>query len=306
MPGFLTGLIPASHTPFDRGGRLDLSVVPRQAELFRQTGMDGVFFAGTTGEWSSLTLDERRALCERWVECAGDHLRVVAHTGANCQADAVALTAHARQAGVAGIAAVAPSYFRPASVQDLIEFCLPIAAEADPLPFYFYHIPGMTNVRLPIAEFLHEARFRMPNLRGLKFSHYDLMELQDCIHIDDGAFEVVFGQDEFLMAGLGFGVRGAVGATYNFAGPHYRRLMDAFRAGDLKTARALQYQAARMIRVLIEFGFSSASKAVMALIGVDCGPVRSPLRSLSPQQVDSLAQKLASFDLFARPLKRVE
>ena len=306
MPGFLTGLIPASHTPFDRGGRLDLSVVPRQAELFRQAKMDGVFFAGTTGEWSSLTLDERKALCESWVECAGDQLRVVAHTGANCQADAVALTAHARQAGVAAVAAVAPSYFKPASVQDLIEFCLPIAAEADPLPFYFYHIPGMTNVRLPIAEFLHEARFRMPNLRGLKFSHYDLMELQDCINVDEGAFEVVFGQDEFLMAGLGFGVRGAVGATYNFAGPHYRRVMDAFASGDIKAARALQYQAARMIEVLIEFGFSAASKAVMSLIGVNCGPVRSPLRSLSPQQMDELARKLAPFDLFARPLKRVE
>ncbi len=306
MPGFLTGLIPASHTPFDRGGRLDLSVVPRQAELFRQTKMDGVFFAGTTGEWSSLTLDERKALCERWVECAGDQLRVVAHTGANCQADAVALTAHARQAGVAAISAVAPSYFKPATVQELIEFCLPIAAEADPLPFYFYHIPVMTNVRLPIAEFLHEARFRMPNLRGLKFSHYDLIELQDCINVDDGAFEVVFGQDEFLMAGLGFGVRGAVGATYNFAGPHYRRVIDAFASGDIKSARALQYQATRMIEVLIEFGFSAASKAVMSLIGVDCGPVRSPLRSLSPQQVDELARKLAPFDLFARPLKRVE
>jgi N-acetylneuraminate lyase len=303
MPGFLTGLIPASHTPFDRGGRLDLSVVPRQAELFRRSGMRAVFIAGTTGEFASLTLDERKALCEAWVAAGGDDLRIVAHTGHNCQADALELTTHARQAGVAAIAAIAPSYFRPAGIQDLIEFCSPIAAAADPLPFYFYHIPGMTNVRLPIAEFLHEARFRMPNLRGLKFSHSDLVELQECINVDDGAFEVVFGQDEFLLAGLCFGVRGAVGATYNFAGPHYQRLVQAYESGDFTAARAAQLQASRMIQVLCEFGFSAASKAAMALIGVDCGPVRSPLHNLSTEQVAALARKLAPFDVFARPIE---
>ena len=173
---------------------------------------------------------------------------------------------------------------------------MPIAAEADPLPFYFYHIPGMTNVRLPIAEFLHEARFRMPNLRGLKFSHSDLVELQECINVDDGAFEVVFGQDEFLLAGLCFGVSRGGGAV-NFAGPHYRRVIQAFESGDLQAARAAQLQASRMIQVLCEFGFSAASKAVMALIGVDCGPVRSPIHNLSSEQVEVLARKLSRFEL---------
>jgi N-acetylneuraminate lyase len=267
--------------------------------------MRAVFIAGTTGEFSSLTLEERKSLCETWVEAGRDDLRIVAHTGHNCLAEAVELTAHARQAGAAAIAAIAPSYFRPASIQDLIEFCLPIAAEADPLPFYFYHIPGMTNVRLPIAEFLHEARFRMPNLRGLKFSHSDLVELQDCVNVDDGAFEVVFGQDEFLLAGLCFGVRGAVGATYNFAGPHYQRLIHAFESGDLKAARAAQLQASRMIQVLNEFGFLAATKVAMSLIGVDCGPVRSPLHSLSPERANALAQKLSRFELFASPMTPV-
>ncbi len=306
MPAFLTGLIPACHTPFDKNGRLDLSVVPRQAELFRESGMRGVFVAGTTGEFSSLTQDERKVLCERWVDVAGNDLRVVVHVGHNCLADAVALTAHARQAGASAVAAVAPSYFKPATVKDLIDFCVPIAAEADPLPFYYYHIPGMTNLRLPIAEFLHEARFRIPNLRGLKFSHSDLVELQECIHGDDGAFEVVFGQDEFLLAGWCLGVRGAVGCTYNFAGPHYQRLIRAFESGDVPAARAAQFEAARMVQVLCEFGFSSAAKAVMGLIGVDCGPVRPPMRNLSTAELSALAERLGSFDLFARPLSNTK
>ncbi len=303
MPGFLTGLIPASHTPFRRDGQLNLAMVERQAKLFLEAGMRAVFVAGTTGECASLSVDERKALCERWVDVAGDALRIAIHIGDNCQANAIELAAHARQTGVAAVAAMAPSYFKPATVHDLIEFCLPIAAEADPLPFYFYHIPGMTGVRLAMGEFLHEARFRIPNLVGLKYSHDDLVQLQVCTALDEGAFDVLFGCDEALLAGLCLGVRGAVGSTYNFAGPLYQRLIRAFESGDLATARSLQLQSAEMIQTLCEFGFMAASKAVMALMGVDCGPVRTPLHNLSPPQLDALAGKLATFDVFSRPLK---
>ena len=99
MSGVLTGLIPACHTPFNRAGHLDLSAVPRQADLFRESGIKSVFVAGTTGEWSSLTRDERMALCDRWTEVAGDELKVAVHVGHNCQAEAVALASHARESG---------------------------------------------------------------------------------------------------------------------------------------------------------------------------------------------------------------
>src|SRR5262249_42574758 len=88
MPGALSGLIPACHTPFYRGGGLELSVVTRQAELCRESGMTAVFVAGATGEWSSLTYQERMALCDRWTETAGSDLSIAVHVGHNCQAEA--------------------------------------------------------------------------------------------------------------------------------------------------------------------------------------------------------------------------
>jgi N-acetylneuraminate lyase len=294
--------VPACHTPFHRDGRLNLAMVERQAELFRESGLRSVFVAGTTGECASLTVDERKALCERWAVAAGGSMRIAVHTGSNSQAEAIALAAHARQAGVAAVAAMAPYYFKPATVHDLIEFCIPIAAEADPLPFYYYHIPAMTGACLPMAEFLHEARFRIPNLRGLKFSHDDLVDLQGCVTADGGAFDLLFGCDEALLAGLCLGACGAVGSTYNFAGRHYERLIRAFEAGELKAARAAQWRAAELVKTLAEFGFMAAAKAVMAMVGVDCGPVRPPLRNLTPPQLEALAEKLARLDVV--PLRR--
>jgi N-acetylneuraminate lyase len=303
MPSVLTGLIPACHTPFHKDGSLNLGMVEKQYELMRQSGVKSVFVAGTTGEYASLSLLERKELCERWLSVAGDSMRVAVHVGDNCQSSAIELATHARQAGAAAVAVMSPSYFKPATVHDLVEFCMPIAAEADPLPFYYYHIPCMTSVRLPVTEFLREARFRIPNLRGLKFSHDDLIDLQGCIAAEGGAFDVLFGFDEALLAGLCFGVRGAVGGTYSFAAPHFQRLIRAFESGDIVAARAAQLRATEMVKVLAAFGFTAASKAVMAMTGVDCGPVRTPLRSLSSEQCAALFEKLAPLDVFARPLK---
>jgi N-acetylneuraminate lyase len=303
MSGVLSGLIPACHTPFDRDGELNLAVVEQQAALFLESGMRGVFIAGTTGEFASLTVAERKALCERWVEVAGATMRIAVHVGDNCLTNAIELAAHARQAGVAAVAVAPPSYFKPATILDLVDFCVPIAAEIDPLPFYYYHIPSMTGVRLPMADFLREARFRIPNLRGLKFSHDDLVDLQGCVAAEKNAYDVLFGFDEGLLAGLCLGARGAVGATYNFAGRHYLKLVRAFESGDMTAARAAQLEATEMVKTLASFGFLAASKAVMSLIGVDCGPVRPPLRDLNPAQLDSLIGKLADLDVFARPLK---
>jgi N-acetylneuraminate lyase len=304
MPGPLDGLIPACHTPLDRAGSLNLKAVEGQAELYLESGIRNVFVGGTTGEFASLSLDERMALARRWCEVAGASIKVAVHVGHNCLPEAVALAADARKVGATAVAAMAPSYFKPASVQDLIDFCAPIAAEAEPLPFYFYDIPGMTGVRLKMSEFLYQARFKIPNLRGLKYSNDDLLELQECVRLDHGAFDVLFGFDEHLLAGLCLGVRGAVGNTYNFAAPVYRRLIAAFERHDLATARAEQGKSIDLIKTLSSFGFLAASKSVMAMLGVDCGPVRSPVRNLTAEQRVALWEKLSALDVFPRTLQR--
>jgi len=124
------------------------------------------------------------------------------------------------------------------------------------------------------------------------------------VRLEQGAFDVLLGSDECLLAGLCLGIRGAVGSTYNFAAPVYQRLMQAFGKHDLETARAEQGKSIDLIKTLGEFGFLAASKNVMAMLGVDCGPVRPPLRNLTIDQRLALWQRLSALDVFPRPLKR--
>lgn len=292
-------LIAAPHAPCLPNGDINLAAVAKQAAHFQQTGVKGAFINGSTGEYSSLTLRERIALAEAWAEAGPRHgVDVIVHVGHNCQRDAAELARHAGTLPVKAVASIAPSYFKPQSPDDLIEFCRPIAA-ACPLPFYFYDIPGMTGVNLPTVEFLRRGAERIPTLKGIKFTNPDLAQFQECFQFDEGRFDILFGTDEMLLAGYALGARGAVGSTYNFAAPLYHQLIAAFDAGRREEARRLQAESVRLVRLLQGYGYMAAAKTVMSFLGVDCGPVRSPLQNLTVEQAAELRQKLNPAQLLA-------
>ena len=301
FPLRLTGLIAAPHTPLHEDGSLHPQVISAQAQLLLEAGVRGAFICGTTGESLSLTFAERMRVTEAWSEAASGKMPLVVHVGSNSVRDAQALATHAAKFGADAIAVMAPNFFKP-NLDDLIAYCAAIAEAAPRTPFYYYDIPTMTNVPIATARFLEQGAKSIPTLHGIKFTNNDLMTLQECLALD--SFDIVFGYDELLLAGLSLGIQGAVGSTYNFAAPLYQRLINAFNKGDLATARAAQLQSVRMIRILQEFGFSRASKAVMRLIGVDCGPVRLPLRVMTDAEVRELARRLEGIDGFSRPLIR--
>ena len=295
----LTGLIAAPHTPFHENGSLNLDVVPRQAQWLSQNGVIGAFICGTTGEGSSLTVQERLAVAEQWMISAPPPLKVIVHAGHNALGECRTIAAHAQKIGVHAVAAIAPGYFKPASVNDLVEFCAAIAETAPKLPFYFYHMPAMNGVNFSMIDFLRVAAPRIPTLAGIKFTHEDLMDYRQCVEFADGRYDLLFGRDEILLAALALGAQGAVGSTYNFAAPIYLKAIQAFRKGDLDTARACQSQAVQMIAALSRFGGLAAGKAVMKMHGIDCGPVRLPLKSLDADACRALQRELSQWIAFS-------
>ncbi len=299
MKNRLTGLIAAVHTPMQADGSLRIEQVEQQLAHLLRSGVHGVFVAGTTGEGLSLTMEERMALSSRWIEAArGTDMKVLIHVGHNSLPAARALAEHAGQCGAWGISAMAPCFFKPAGIPELITFLEGIAAAAPSIPFYFYDIPALTGVNLSMVEFLGLGCARLPNLAGIKYTNEDLAQFQECGGLDDGAYDILFGCDEALLAGLALGAQGAVGSSYNFAASLYRRILSAYDKGDLDTARAQQRQAALMIGLLKGYGYSAAAKAVMAMVGVDCGPVRPPLKQISKDRIRSLRQDLETIGFF--------
>jgi N-acetylneuraminate lyase len=295
----LVGLVAAVHTPFRADGSLHLDRIEAQAAHLRAHGIEIAFVGGSTGESQSLSVEERREIARRWAEVAPGHgLAVVIQVGANCLADARALAAQAEELGAVAISALAPSYFKPPDVDTLVACCAEVAAAAPRTPFYFYDIPSLTGVNLPMPEFLERAPARIPTLVGMKFTSPDLAAYQLCLRAGNGAFDVPYGVDEWLLAALVLGARGGVGSTYNFAAPLYHRMLRALETSDLAAARAEQLRSAELVAVLNGFGYMAAAKAVMGMLGVDVGPPRLPHVALDPGRVARLRRRLEALGFF--------
>ncbi len=273
-------LIPAVFTPMDRRGGVDLAGVAPQADTLAAQGLQRVFVCGTTGEWPSLTTEERMGVVAAWC-AARDDLGVIAHVGHTSLPEAERLAAHAERAGAAAIAAVPPCNFQPDTAADAVDFCARIAAAAPATPFFYYHIPSMTGAAFPVGEVVVGALERIPTLAGIKFTDHDLDAFTACRELAGDRLELLFGRDEILLAGLAVGATGAVGSTYGFAAPINQRLTAAFAMGDLATAREQQRIARTGIAVAQAFGTIPAFKAIMEWVGLPSGPCRPPLRSLS-------------------------
>jgi N-acetylneuraminate lyase len=292
----LEGLVAATFAPFAADSSLDVSVVGALVDHLVAEGVTGLFVSGTTGEGESLTLDERRVIATAYVDAASGRVPVVVQVGRQSLLEGRGLAEHAASIGASGISAAAPAFFKPRDEATLAASMAVVAAGAPTLPFYYYHIPRMTGAPPDMIAFLRAAESIIPNLRGIKFSDVDVLGFQACV--SDPRYDVLWGVDEMLLTGLTHGARGAIGSTYNFAAPLYRRILDAHDKGDLATAQAEQRRAVAMVDVLIRHGALPAFKALMRLLGFDCGGTRLPNTALDEAQTERLRADLDGIGFF--------
>lgn len=293
------GICAATHTPFGEDGSLSLAGVEKQRDHLLARGVTQVFIGGSTGESHSVSTAERRALAERWMAVVkGTPMRVIAHVGSNNLSDAAELAAHAQQVGAAAVSMLAPSYFKPRSLADLVACCAKVAGAAPALPFYYYDIPVLTGVSFSMEEFLNTAPAAIPNLVGIKYTNPDLMAFQLALRAGGGKFDLPWGCDEFYLAALALGAKGAVGSTFNFAPGVYQRLAKAFAAGDLAAARAEQFRSVQLVQVVAKRGYMGSAKALMRHLGVPVGPARLPNANPDAAAVKAMLGELEAIGYF--------
>ena len=276
---------------------INLDQVPRLVDYLIEAGVGGLYVCGSTGEWASLTLDERRSVAESFVAAARRRIPVIVHVGHNCLRDARELAKHAAQIDADGIAAVPPSYFPTKSIDTLVDSMSEIAKGID-LPFFYYHLPSQTHVDIDMVEFFRRAEDRIPTLAGAKYSAPSVYELQRIIDSFRGKYLMLFGKDEMLLSGLVVGAPSAVGSTYNLAAPLYRKIVAAYSQGRIDEARGLQSIAARMVAILDRHGGIPAIKEAMKFVGIDCGPCRLPLATLEASESAAMKKEFEGLGFF--------
>lgn len=295
----LKGLIAASFTPFKQDGSLNLPMIPSYAEKLKKDGTTGVFICGTTGEGMLMTEEERMLVAETWIKEQTEDFKVIVHVGTTSGMQSRKLAAHAAKTGASAIGCMGPMFLAPTKISDLVSFCATVASGAPELPFYYYHIPSVSNVNLSMPTFLKKAGKEIPNLAGIKFTHRNMMEMMQCLTAENGKWDILHGFDEELLMGLVAGAKGAVGSTYNYIAPLYNQIIQAFEEGDLDHARILQYKSIKFIEILIKYGGGVAGgKPVMKFVGIDCGLLRAPAHNISAIEQEEYIAELEAIGFF--------
>ncbi|MHC4561535.1 MAG: dihydrodipicolinate synthase family protein [Planctomycetota bacterium] len=294
----LQGLIPAVFTPMDEGGALKLDVVGDYVSLLAERGVSGVLACGTTGEFPSLSVDERKATAEAFAKATDGRMPLIVHVGHNDLSTVCDLTAHAADIGAVACAAIPPSYFTPPDLDAVVDWFASVADAVPQMPLFYYHIPAMTGVDIVVPEFLRKAVGRVGTLAGVKYTHESLDQFALCLDEFGDRLNIMFGRDEMLLSGIATGATGAVGSSFSFASPLYRRLWDAFNSGDLAAARQWQVRSVRLIDTLKSYIYPSASKACMKMLGIDCGPPRPPFGPLTALGKAALRADLEEMGFF--------
>ena len=278
-------------TPFDDDGALD---VPAAAELARWLvahGSDGLVLSGSTGESSVLTDDEKVALWRAVAEAVT--VPVIAGTGSNDTAHSVEMTRRAVDCGVDGVLLVTPYYNRP-SQAGIYEHFRAVAEAAGPLPVMLYDIPVRSGRRIAIDTMLRLAR-EVPNIVALKDAAADPPTTAHLVAQAPAGFEVYSGDDIMTLPFLAVGAVGVVSVAAHWVAPQFRRVVDAFLAGDLAAAIAGHAE------LLDSFDFESTAdfpnplpaKAIMRALGLSVGQCRLPMGRSTPE-LDAQAAKILS------------
>lgn len=267
------GVQVVAATPFTEYGEVDLAAFERLLDIYVADGVDGIIVAGSTGEWYTLHDDERLALFERAVARVGEQVTLIAGTSAIGTADAVSLTARAREQGMHGAMVLAPPYALPSERELLAHFAA--LAEVG-LPLMVYNNPGRTQINLDARLLTRIAE--SPAVVALKESSKDLYQIAATLRAVGDELAVFSGLEPYALPTLARGAVGVVSMTANFAGERAVSLYHHFAAERDWEARQVEADIDRLYDAFYAGGYGAyvVIKECMNLVGRPGGWPRRP------------------------------
>jgi 4-hydroxy-tetrahydrodipicolinate synthase len=266
------GSIVALITPF-KDGKVDEKAFQAFVEWQIAQGTQGLVPCGTTGESPTLSHEEHMRVVELCVEAAAGRVPVIAGTGSNSTAEAVALTRHAKEAGADAALVVTPYYNKP-SQEGLYQHYKAIH-DAVELPIVIYNIPGRCVVDMSVATMARLAK--LPNIVGVKDATADLTRpLRTRLEIGPD-FCQLSGEDATITAFLAQGGHGCISVTANIAPAQCAALHRAWQAGDLATVERLRDQLMPLHNALFLETSPAPVKYAASLLGLCTEELRLPV-----------------------------
>ena len=275
----IKGSIVAIVTPMHADGSLDIPGMRKLIDWHVAEGTDGIVIVGTTGESATVSVDEHCALIKLAVEQAAGRIPVIAGTGGNSTAEAIGLTAYAKEVGADAVLLVVPYYNRP--TQEGMYQHFKAIAEAVDLPIILYNVPGRT-----VADMSNETVVRLaqiPNIVGLKDATGNIGRGIELLRLVPSSFAVYSGDDPTAMALMFCGGQGNISVTANVAPRAMHELCVAAMKGDIATAVAINNRLIPLHQKLFVEPNPVPVKWALAEMGLMPAGIRLPLVALADE-----------------------
>ena len=259
-------------------------------ELINQqidAGTDAIVIAGTTGESSTLTMEEHRDVIKAAVEFTKHRVPVVAGTGSNCTRTAIQLSQEAEEDGVDGLLIVTP-YYNKATQAGLISHYSQIA-DSTKCPIIMYNVPGRTGCNL-LPETVATLFAAKENIVGLKEATGNMAQASKTMALTDGKIDMYSGEDGLVVPLLSIGAVGVISVWSNVAPAKVHQMCDSFFKGDIETARKIQLEGLPLVDAL----FSEVNPIP---VKKEVGPLRSPLCEMGETNAAKLAEVMKNYGL---------
>jgi len=295
----LRGSYPPVITPF-RDGKVDFRTFSSLVDRQVQGGSHGVVIGGTTGEPSSLTVNERCELVKVAVETVAKRIPVVAATGSQSLAETIEITRQAEKFGADAVLVVTPYYIKPPQ-RGLVQYFRSVAQQVQ-LPFLIYHIPGRASVTLNSST-VAEIAEHVPNLVGIKHASTDLGFVTELLVRLGQEFRIFCGLEALSLPMMAIGAVGTMNAVGNLDPARVAKMCAAVAANQLQSARMLHFDLFALNEAIFLDTNPIPLKYMMWRMGLlETPELRLPLVPLGEEYHDKLDAVLSAAGLLTGKL----
>ncbi len=288
-----TGVLPAVVTPF-KNGEVDEESLRQLIEFQIENGVHGIVPCGTTGESATLSHEEHDRVVEITVDQVKGRVPVVAGTGSNNTAEAIRLTAHAKQAGADGVLMISPYYNKP--TQEGLYQHYKKVAETVNIPIVVYNIPGRTAVNIEPSTFARLAE--IDNIVGVKEASGSMKQITEIIRLCGDKLTVVSGEDYLTYPLMSVGGKGVICVVANIVPRDMSDLCNLLLAGDFEKGRELYYRLLPLCHAMFYETNPAPIKAALEMFGkISSGEVRLPLAPMSDANRERLRKDLQAYGI---------
>ena len=277
-------------TPFTKNG-VNLEEFGKMIEFQIEEGADAIIVCGTTGEASTMTLEERKETIKYAIEKANKRIPIIAGTGGNCTASAIEMSKWAESAGADAVLVVTP-YYNKTTQEGLVAHYKTIA-EAITIPIIIYNVPSRTGLNITPKTCLELSKIK--NIVAIKEASGNLSQVAEIAALCRDNLAIYSGNDDQVLPVLSLGGLGVISVLSNIIPKDVHNMVTSYLEGDTKTATKLQLDTLELTKNLFSEVNPIPVKAACNMLGFKAGTPRLPLIEMTKDGKNNLKQAMKDY-----------